>query len=50
MIEPEFAFGDLYDAMDLAEAYIKYCVKSVASSNSNDFKFLSTVGESKNLE
>jgi asparaginyl-tRNA synthetase len=26
MIEPELAFADLYDNMECAESYLKYCV------------------------
>lgn len=40
MIEPEFAFADLHDAMDLAESYIKSCVVSVVEKNQEDLTFL----------
>lgn len=29
MIEPEIAFADVYDVMECAEAYIKFCLKFV---------------------
>jgi asparaginyl-tRNA synthetase len=40
MIEPELAFADLYDNMDCAEAYVKYCVKYILSNNMDDLQFL----------
>lgn len=40
MIEPEFAFADLYDNMDAAEAYVKFCINFVLENNMDDLKFL----------
>lgn len=40
MIEPEFAFADLYDNMDAAEAYVKFSIKYVLTNNMDDLKFL----------
>lgn len=41
MIEPEIAFGDLSDVMDLAESYVKFCLRFVLENNINDLKGLS---------
>jgi asparaginyl-tRNA synthetase len=40
MIEPEVAFNDLNDNMDLAEDFIKYVVKYTVDKCSEDLKFL----------
>ncbi|MBX3242735.1 MAG: asparagine--tRNA ligase [Chitinophagaceae bacterium] len=40
MIEPEMAFCDLEDNMDLAEAFIKYIIRYVMEHNSEDLEFL----------
>ena len=40
MIEPEVAFNDLNDNMDLAEDFIKYVIKHVIDKCSDDLKFL----------
>ncbi len=40
MIEPEVAFNDLNDNMDLAEDFIKYVIKHVIDKCSHDLKFL----------
>ncbi|MDA9572134.1 asparagine--tRNA ligase, partial [Flavobacteriaceae bacterium] len=40
MIEPEMAFYDLNDNMDLAEKFITYVLKHVLSSCEKDLKFL----------
>jgi len=39
MIEPEIAFADLEDNMDVAEAYLKYVVKYVLENNAEDIDF-----------
>jgi len=39
MIEPEIAFADLNDNMDVAEAYLKYVVQFVLENNMEDMKF-----------
>ena len=41
MIEPEMAFYDLRDNMDLAEDFIKSIIKSVLHENEEDISFLS---------
>ncbi len=40
MIEPEVAFNDLNDNMDLAEDFIKYVVKYTVDTCGDDLKFL----------
>src|SRR5690606_6060483 len=40
MIEPEVAFNDLKDNMDLAEAFIKYLIQYVLENNPDDLEFL----------
>ena len=40
MIEPEVAFSDLEKNMDLAEEFLKYCIKYCMVKNANDLKFL----------
>ena len=40
MIEPEVAYCDLYQDMDLAEALIVYVVRSVLEKNSDDLEML----------
>ena len=40
MIEPEVAFNDIYDNMELAEEFIKYCVQWALDNCFDDIKFL----------
>ena len=40
MIEPEMAFYEIQDNMDLAEDFIKYCVKYALDNCMDDLKFL----------
>tara|TARA_Y100000589_G_scaffold117424_1_gene111270 strand:+ start:1819 stop:3261 length:1443 start_codon:yes stop_codon:yes gene_type:complete len=51
MIEPEVAFADLNDNMDLAEDFLKYCIKYVLDKCSDDIAFLDKrlADEEKNL-
>lgn len=42
MIEPEVAFYDLVDNMDLAEDFVKYVIKYAISKCTDDLKFLET--------
>ena len=41
MIEPEMAFSDLEDNMNLAEEFIKYIIKYALENNREDIEFLS---------
>ena len=51
MIEPEVAFNDLNDNMDLAEEFLKYCIQYVIDNNADDLAFLDKrlEDEEKNL-
>lgn len=40
MIEPEIAFFDITDNMDLAEEFIKYCIKYALDNCRDDIEFL----------
>ena len=40
MIEPEMAFYDIEDNMDLAEEFIKYCIKYALEKAKDDIEFL----------
>jgi asparaginyl-tRNA synthetase len=42
MIEPEVAFNDLNDNMDLAEDFIQYVIKYTLDKCQDDLKFLET--------
>jgi asparaginyl-tRNA synthetase len=42
MIEPEIAFADLEQNMDLAEEFLKYCIQYCLDNNPDDLKFLDT--------
>lgn len=42
MIEPEMAFYDLKDNMDLAEEFIKYVIRYALENNREDLEFLAT--------
>ena len=51
MIEPEVAFADINDNMDLAEGLLKYCVQYALDNCSDDLDFLSQrlINEEKQL-
>ena len=51
MIEPEVAFADLNDNMDLAEDFLKYCIQYVIEKCADDIAFLDKrlADEEKNL-
>ena len=38
MIEPEMAFADIYDDMDLAEDMVRYCVKHIMNNCAEDLE------------
>ena len=40
MVEPEVAFNDITDNMDLAEDFIKYCIKWALDNCNDDLEFL----------
>ncbi|MBC8464661.1 MAG: asparagine--tRNA ligase, partial [Bacteroidetes bacterium] len=51
MVEPEVAFADLEENMDLAEAFMKYCIQYVLDNCPDDIAFLDKrlTEEEKNL-
>ena len=52
MIEPEIAFADLEENMDLAEEFLKYCIQYCMTNCEDDLRFLDTrlVKEEKNFK
>lgn len=50
MIEPEMAFYDITDNMDLAEDFIKYLVKYALDNNMDDLKFLNDMFDKTLIE
>jgi asparaginyl-tRNA synthetase len=52
MIEPETAFADLDDNMDLAEDFLKYCINYCVENYNDDIEFLNQrlLNEEKNLK
>ena len=52
MIEPELAFADLEENMDLAEEFLKYCIQYCITNNEDDLRFLDKKleDEEKNLK
>ena len=45
MIEPEMCFADLFDDMECAENYLKFCLKYVLENNQEDLQFLENTTE-----
>lgn len=43
MVEPEVAFADLTDLMDLEEEFIKYCIKWALNNCKDDLEFLNNM-------
>ncbi len=50
MIEPEMAFYDINDNMDLAEEFIKYCVKYALDHCKDDIEFLNKMYDNTLIE
>ena len=50
MIEPEVAFNDIFDNMDLAEEFIKYCVSWALDNCMDDIKFLNDMFDKELVE
>lgn len=50
MIEPEMAFNDITDNMDLAEDFIKYCVRWALDNCKDDLEFLNKMIDKTLLE
>ena len=50
MIEPEMAFYDITDNMDLAEEFIKYCVRFALDNARDDIEFLASMYDKELVE
>ncbi|NLD22215.1 MAG: asparagine--tRNA ligase, partial [Bacteroidales bacterium] len=50
MIEPEMAFYDIVDNMNLAEEFIKYCVKYALDNCADDIQFLNNMFDKDLIE
>ena len=50
MIEPEVAFNDITDNMDLAEDFIKYLVRYALENNMDDLQFLNDMFDKELIE
>lgn len=50
MIEPEVAFNDITDNMDLAEDFIKYCIRWALENCKDDLEFLNNMVDKTLLE
>lgn len=50
MIEPEMAFYDIHDNMDLAEEFLKYIVRYVLENSLDDLEFLNKMYDKKLIE
>ncbi|MDR1791882.1 MAG: asparagine--tRNA ligase [Bacteroidales bacterium] len=50
MIEPEMAFYELEDNMQLAEEFIKYCIKYALEHNLDDIRFLNDMFDNELLQ
>ena len=50
MIEPEMAFYDLNDNMDLAEDFVKYLIRYALDNCSDDLEFLNNMIDKGLLE
>ena len=49
MVEPEMAFYDINDNMDLAEELLKYLISYALNNNFDDIEYLNTQTENKDL-
>ncbi len=50
MIEPEVAFNDIFDNMELAEEFIKYCVQWALDNCMEDITFLNNMFDKELIE
>jgi len=50
MIEPEVAFNDINDNMDLAEDFIKYCIRWALDNCADDLEFLNQFVDKQLIE
>ncbi len=50
MVEPEMAFYDIADNMDLAEDFIKYCINYALSNCADDLEFLAKMYDAELID
>lgn len=50
MIEPEMAFYDITDNMELAEEFIKYCIRYALDNSADDIEFLAQMYDKELIE
>ena len=50
MIEPEMAFYDITDNMELAEEFIKYCIRYALDNAADDIEFLAQMYDKELIE
>lgn len=50
MIEPEMAFYDITDNMDLAEEFVKYCINYALENAKDDIEFLSQMYDTELID
>ncbi len=50
MIEPEMAFNDITDNMELAEEFIKYCIRYALDNAADDIEFLAQMYDKELIE
>ena len=50
MVEPEVAFADLTDLMDLEEEFIKFCVKWALDNCKDDLEFLTKMFDAELID
>lgn len=50
MVEPEVAFNDITDNMNLAEDFIKFCVRYALENNMDDLQFLNDMFDKELIE
>ncbi len=50
MVEPEVAFNDIKDNMDLAEEFIKYCINYALENAKDDIEFLASMYDKDLIE
>lgn len=50
MVEPEMAFYDIYDNMDLAEDFMKYLIKYALENCTDDLEFLNKMYDNELIE
>lgn len=47
MIEPELAFADLFDVIECAESYIRFCLEYILENNLSDLTYFEQNAKTK---